>query len=483
MKIRLIPRRVYIPSVVFILCIIIQLRILFVVPSDKENRTCNEKRPVGKKTQENTPKLITTNTVQTNNIYDEWLSEFKNPLIGVKLTKNVTNFLTTGLDLVRNSSLSYKYSQHSKSRLVSVGILVNEIGQLDKTFKTMDTLLEENAGEDRKKFLLILQLSMRDADLGVKVFKDAMKRYADFYETGQVHIVIGPSDLYHRFGIPKETDADMRKEILDYALLFLYSRYLATYFVQLEPGIVCERSIIRNILKIAKVQTGIWFGLDFGHFGFIGTLFHSTFLQSMAEYLASRYRIENINVLLRQLYQTISKKCLIFTNSSPCLHHDIDRLKSRFLFERGDNTDLLKGDNPPAIIDTTMTLFGNHSPEKAYDNDNSTFFWASSLALGDNFRLIFNSTVNISRVTVMTGSDNGEKDRLSSGYLRMGTGSPPCKNLIRRGVFVRGYVDTIEQGISDFPSDVNCLSIDVTRPQKQWLVLRDIKVFLRKPDT
>ncbi|XP_060084560.1 alpha-1,3-mannosyl-glycoprotein 4-beta-N-acetylglucosaminyltransferase C-like [Ylistrum balloti] len=481
MKGRITLRRVYIPSAVFILCIIIQLRILFVVPSDKENKICNEKNSVPRKV---TPRTITTNTAMTDIIYKEWLSEFKNPLTGVKMSKNITNFLTTGLTMVKNSSLSYEYfSEQSKPRFVSIGILVTEIGQIQNTFKTMDTLLEENAGEDRKKFLIVLELSMRDADLGLSVFSDVMKRYADFYETGHVHIVLGPADLYHRHGLPTETDADMRKEIIDNALLFLYSRFLATYFVQLEPGIVCERYVVRNILRIARAQKGVWFGVDFGHFGFIGTLFHSAFLQSMAEYLASRFRIENINVLLRQLYQTISKKSVTFMNSSPCLHHDINRLKSRFLFDRGNNTNLLKGDNPLAKIETSMSMFQDNSPKKAYDNDNTTFFWATSLRLGDYFRLKFNSTVNISRVIVISGGENDEKDRLLSGYLRVGASNPPCLNLIRRGVFVRGYVDTIEQGISDFPPDVNCLSIDVTRPQRQWLVIRDIKIFVRKPNT
>ncbi|XP_069131776.1 alpha-1,3-mannosyl-glycoprotein 4-beta-N-acetylglucosaminyltransferase C-like [Argopecten irradians] len=482
MKIRLIPRRVYIPSVVFILCIVIQLRILFVVPSDKELKTCSERHAIGRKAQK-AVKEVNTDSIKITGVYDAWQSEFNNPLIGVKLTKNVTTFLRNGLDLVRNSSLSYKFSLEVKPRLISVALLVSEVSQMDKTFKTMDTLLEDNAGEERKRFLIILQLSMRDADLGTKVFNESMKRYADFYETGQVHIVLGPSDLYKKFGIPKETDADMRKEILDYALLFLYSKHLSSYFVQLEPGIVCEKYLVRNILKLANAQKSLWFGLDFGHFGFIGTLFHSTFLQSMAEYLASRYLIENINVLLRQLYQIISKRCLIYTNSSPCLHHDIDRLKSRFLFERGDNFDYLKGDNPSATIETSMSMFEEHSPEQAYDNDNSTFFWASSLKFGDNFRLRFNTTVNISRVVIVTGSDVGNKDRLISGYLRVGSSNPPCATLIRRGVFVRGYVDTIEQGINDFPPDINCLSIDVTRQQRQWLVLRDIKVFVRKPNT
>ncbi|OWF40376.1 alpha-1,3-mannosyl-glycoprotein 4-beta-N-acetylglucosaminyltransferase C-like [Mizuhopecten yessoensis] len=483
MKIRLTPRRAYIPTIVFILCIVIQLRILFVVPQEKENRPCDERNQVGRKMQE-ISKVIPSETVQTNMIYEEWLAEFKNPLIGVKLTKNITKFLITGTSMVKNSSRSFEYfSEEAEPRLVSIGILMTESGLIENTFKTMDTLLEDNAGEDRKKFRIILQLSMRDADLGAKVFGEVMKRYGDFFDTGQVHIVHGPAELYHRHGIPKETDADMRKEILDHALLFLYSRNLAKYFVQLEPGIVCERFIIRNILKIVSRQKAVWFGIDFGHFGFIGTLFHSTFLQSMAEYLASRFRIENINVLLRQLYLTISKRSVTFTNSSPCLHHDIERLKSRFRFDRGDNTTLLKGDNPPAVINTTMETFGGYSPIKAYDNDNSTFFWASSVGLGDNFRLIFRSTVNLTRVIVTTGGENGEKDRLISGYLRVGTNYPPCSNLIRRGVFVRGYVDTIEQGLREFPSDINCLSIDVTRPQRQWLVIRDIKIFTRKADT
>jgi hypothetical protein len=71
---------------------------------------------------------------------------------------------------------------------------------------------------------------------------------------------------------------------------------------------------------------------------------------------------------------------------------------------------ILKGDNPPATLETSMSINSVYSPESAYKAGFGHFWSESKPRKGDYFRIKFESPQVVSRIIIASGMETHPTD-------------------------------------------------------------------------
>lgn len=292
------------------------------------------------------------------------------------------------------------------------------------------------------------------------------------------------------------------KQNIDFAYMMLYCRNISMFYMQIEDDLVTATDFIYEIekfeAKVSKTKPQ-WFLLEFSYLGFIGKFFHSSDLYFVANQLIDRYDDKPCDLLLGlmrilksqekpihseiSLFQHIGRFSSLQGKIMPLLDDKFkDQTKlASYMYQR-----LVKGDNPPGTVYTTMAAATDSNiPIHAYDGNQTTFFWATTPRPKQVFVWIFNRPHNFSRIMLDTGAIDTHKDSLananlefSTGPVSSGTGTVQCNPAFKKmTTLMSGSVDTLAMGIS-VPQDIKCLRIMVLRRAKTWLILRDLQVFI-----
>ncbi|MBN8456276.1 MAG: family 20 glycosylhydrolase [Verrucomicrobia bacterium] len=123
-----------------------------------------------------------------------------------------------------------------------------------------------------------------------------------------------------------------------------------------------------------------------------------------------------------------------------------------------------------STVETSIGTYQDHWPELAFDGSPDTFFWADrELRAGDHFTLHLKAaTAAETSVSITTGGPAGKNgDRLESGVLEASAnGSAWTK--------VADFKDGVAEG--KVPAGTAHLRIKVTAPQKNWLIIHEIRI-------
>ncbi|NXM23783.1 MGT4C acetylglucosaminyltransferase, partial [Oxyruncus cristatus] len=356
---------------------------------------------------------------------------------------------------------------------------------------TLQSLFSQSTEEELQEMVVVVHLADMDPGWNVRVALSIAQKFAHHILLGRLLLIHAPHELYptleglkRNFNDPEERVRFRSKQNVDYAFLLAFAANLSSYYLMIEDDVWCARSFLTAIRKALASQEGSnWATLEFSKLGYIGKLYRSSDLPRLARFLLLFYQEMPCDWLLVHFRHLLTQKDVIRFKPSLFQHMGlyssfqgtVNRLEDDDF--QADALDL--PDNPPASLYTSMAVFKHYEPLKAYGSADG-YFWGKDPAAGSVFSIVFQQPAHISRVRVLTGSEERRGDFLHAGVLELGRqrrrDGQDCSTYIPVGTFEKGTLDRrgLEMGI---PGPVECVRIRVTQAQSEWLIIRSIDIW------
>ncbi|XP_066191890.1 alpha-1,6-mannosyl-glycoprotein 4-beta-N-acetylglucosaminyltransferase-like isoform X1 [Sylvia atricapilla] len=355
---------------------------------------------------------------------------------------------------------------------------------------TLQSLFNQSTEEELQEMVVVVHLADTDPGWNVRVAATIVQKFARHILLGRLLLIHVPHEFYPTLeGLKRNfNDAEERvrfrsKQNVDYAFLLNFAANLSSYYLMIEDDVWSARSFLTAIRRALASQEGSsWATLEFSKLGYIGKLYHSSDLPRLAHFLLLFYQEMPCDWLLVHFRQLLTQKDVIRFKPSLFQHMGlyssfqgtVNRLEDK---DFQDNA-LDLPDNPPASLYTSMSIFKNYEPHKAYSSAQG-YFWGKDPAAGSTFSIVFQQPARVSHVRVRTGSVEHPGDFLHAGLLELGQRrdrSWDCSSYIPVGSFDKG---TLEQwGLERvLPGPVDCVRIRVIQDQSEWLIIQSIDIW------
>uniref|UniRef100_A0A8B9ZDK8 Alpha-1,3-mannosyl-glycoprotein 4-beta-N-acetylglucosaminyltransferase C n=1 Tax=Buteo japonicus TaxID=224669 RepID=A0A8B9ZDK8_9AVES len=356
---------------------------------------------------------------------------------------------------------------------------------------TLQSLFKQSTEEELQEMVVVVHLADADPRWNVHVAANIARKFAHHILLGQLLLIHTPQEFYptleglkRNYNDPEERVRFRSKQNVDYAFLLAFAANLSSYYLMIEDDVWCAKSFLTAIRKALASQEGSnWATLEFSKLGYIGKLYHSSDLPRLARFLLLFYQEMPCDWLLVHFRLLLTQKDVIRFKPSLFQHMGlyssfqgtINRLEDDEF--QADALDL--PDNPPAALFTSMSVFENYEPLKAYGTAEG-YFWGKDPAAGSVFSIIFHQPAHITRVRVRTGSDERQSDFLHAGVLELGrqrqADGRDCSAYTTVGTFEKGTFERqgLEKGM---PGPVECMRIRVTQDQTEWLIIQSIDIW------
>ncbi|XP_033752176.1 alpha-1,6-mannosyl-glycoprotein 4-beta-N-acetylglucosaminyltransferase-like [Pecten maximus] len=396
-------------------------------------------------------------------------------------------------------ALLYGRRRRNQSEL-TIGIPTVQRHGVDYLEKTLYSLIINAKASQRMSIVVVVFMVDRNETWVRKRSKQLAGKYPKLIRNGFLQIV-HPHDqsIYPDFTKIKRTFNDTAtrvawraKQNIDYAYLFSYSKNISRYYLQLEDDVISAHNYYDDMLRFIQSKSDtFWYCLEFTYLGFIGKLFRSSDLQELSEYLLMFFDEQPGDLLLKAIKQIKTQWHDILIEKSLFQHKGIisslsdkkqtlydGRFKDSFVLSRFSRKRFYHV-NPSALIDSKIETYSEYEPVHAYDLSDK-YFWGVDPKQGDYFRITFEGPQNISRLFIDSGEATKQSDMLHHATLLVSTGTDvehPCQNLVNVTNFVNGDVDTRTSNIS-LPVNIDCIVIELTANQSDWIIIREIAIFL-----
>lgn len=358
---------------------------------------------------------------------------------------------------------------------------------------------------DREEITVVVLMSDLNETYNSEMAGHVYKSYQSFCDSGFIRIIKAPKSMYPNFSRLKQTLNDRKERVqwrakqnVDFAYLFLYSRNISDYYIQLEDDVLSAKNFSNYIRIQIQNTSNSWFMLEFSRLGFIGKLFKNVDIDWVADFLLKYYETKPGDLLLGKMLAVSGQKIPIHADFSLFQHNGkfsslehkmMPSIDSKFIDADKISLPIMnlpKGNNPPAQFATNFVAVSGYVPSFAYDGNSSTYFWAKRPRRNDYFAIYFESPQSFSRIIIATGDSKRKRDSLLSGMLFVGFKSKTdgvfqkkkCDNSIRISDFVDGEIDTKAMGVH-IPKNVVCLKIQLKRNSKTWVIIRDIVLIVK----
>lgn len=358
--------------------------------------------------------------------------------------------------------------------------------------QTLESIFNQSSEEELSEMVVVVLLA--DFDLSwVKQMLTSINEF--FYKRliqGQLLVIHTDKENYPPLtGLKRNfNDAPDRvtfrsKQNIDYAFLVDFSAKLSKYYLMLEDDVSCSKGFLSSIRgHIRSKEYSTWVTLEFSKLGYIGKLYHSEDLPRLAQFLFMFYQEMPCDFLLSHFRTLLMQDKVIRFLPSLFQHMGmyssfqgtLNRLKD-------DDFQDNPADNPPATVYTDIEVFKKHIPDEAY-SQGTRFFWGKTpINVGNFFLVAFEKPVSLSRIVIQTGQDG--MDILHSADVELGetvvktSNGVECTEIHSLGVLNNGNfeIQNINQTVN---RSVSCLKIRVTASQSNWVIIRNIQVWLSK---
>ncbi|KAM9343893.1 alpha-1,3-mannosyl-glycoprotein 4-beta-N-acetylglucosaminyltransferase C isoform 2-T2 [Pholidichthys leucotaenia] len=271
------------------------------------------------------------------------------------------------------------------------------------------------------------------------------------------------------------------KQNLDYAFLIHYSAGLGRYYLQLEDDISSAENFFTTIKKRIEEQETkktTWATLEFSALGYIGKLYKSAHLPLLARFLFLFYQEMPCDWLMSHFREVMTQRDSILFK--PSLFQHMGTFSSfRGTYNKLKDKDFEDGyTNPSAEVYSNISTYQKHFPKLAWEAGEG-FFWGRSPKKGHCLTVVFTNPAMVTGILVETGSLG--KDLLESAEVELGhdvitTGSEKsCKEFLSVGATENGRFEMLNVD-KKFSSASSCLRIQVTAAQKDWVIIRRIRI-------
>lgn len=386
----------------------------------------------------------------------------------------------------------------TKRRYLTIGLVTaKRPNNTVYLYDTLSSLITSANSEELLDIYIIILLSDFDQEWRKNISSTIQMKYPQEVRTGTIRI-IGSFDwmypklenlTHHYIGHSESKVKWKSKQNIDFVLLWLYvfKMKLSEYYLHLEDDVTTIEGYIKVMRNFIISQKNRWTCLEFSELGMIAKLYRTHDLEALAKMVALFYEEQpadvtflNFNPQMLQFSRIIRK---------PTLFQHIGRtssLKGKTMlaedrFFMGNFHKELKGDNPPAKVLTSLKVHSGYLPENAY-NAGFGYFWSeSSPQKNDYFRVKFKKPQSIQRIIVKSGIDRFPKDKFYNAGLEISSEvnkTNDCINYKLIGKFLNGTVDVRNATYPSNSIKTHCIQIRVLRPQKFWVIIQEISVFL-----
>ncbi|XP_048449251.1 alpha-1,3-mannosyl-glycoprotein 4-beta-N-acetylglucosaminyltransferase C-like [Rhincodon typus] len=404
---------------------------------------------------------------------------------GLKFLAHIFKFLTT----------EKVYFYLSLAEYLTVGLSSVKRKRGNYLFETLKSIFDQSSNEELMEMVVVVHLADFDMAWNAQVVQDISRKFAHHIISGHLVIIHAPQLYYpslkglkRNYNDPADRVTFRSKQNVDYAFLLNFCANLSDYYLMLEDDVQCARSFLTAIKKfLASKEGSYWVTLEFSKLGYIGKLYHSTDLPRLAHFLLMFYQEMPCDWLLIHFRGLLTQKDVI--RFKPSLFQHIGYYSSfRGTENRLKDDDFEEDffdipDNPPATIYTSLKVFENYDPNKAYSNGDE-YFWGKSPSTGDYFTIVFMKPMNVTRIHVVTGSEDRHNDILHSGILEVGKNlkvtqkGKDCSDYVKLNAFQKGLFDKKDiNTVIDF--SVDCVRVFITNSQKDWLIIRSISIWTK----
>ncbi|XP_037336418.2 alpha-1,3-mannosyl-glycoprotein 4-beta-N-acetylglucosaminyltransferase C-like isoform X1 [Pungitius pungitius] len=378
----------------------------------------------------------------------------------------------------------------AQQRYLSIGLSSVKRKKGSYLIPTLKSLFFQSSPEERSSMVVVVLLADFDVTWRVTTTREIKTTFALELEQSQLVVLHVPQDQYPSVtGLKRNyNDAPERvsfrsKQNLDYSFLIHYSASLGRYYLQLEDDVSSAKyflSTIRRHVEEHEAKKTTWAMLEFSVLGYIGKLYKSAHLPLLARFLFLFYQempcdwlMSRFRELLTQKEQIVFKPSLfqhIGTYSS--FQGTYNKLKDKD-FEEGFYT------NPLAEVYSDMSTYKNHHPQLAWEPGEG-FFWGRSPENGSYLTAVFKAPTVVTGIFVETGSEG--KDVLESAEVEIGRdvrstkkGEKSCEEFLSVGTLENGRFEKHEVDKKDSFSS-SCLRIKVSAGQKDWVIIKKIRI-------
>ncbi|XP_034550839.1 alpha-1,3-mannosyl-glycoprotein 4-beta-N-acetylglucosaminyltransferase C-like [Notolabrus celidotus] len=380
-----------------------------------------------------------------------------------------------------------------KQRYLSVGISSIKRQKGSYLLPTLQSLFSQSSPEERSSMVVVLLLADFDVSWRVSTVKEIRAEFHSELDQGQLLVLHVSQDWYPPLtGLKRNyNDAPDRvsfrsKQNLDYSFLMHYSAGLGRYYIQLEDDISSAKNFLSTIKRRVEEQEGkatTWAMLEFSNLGFIGKLYKSAHLPLLARFLFLFYQempcdwlMSHFRTLLTQKEQILFKPSLFqHMGTFSSFQGMYNKLKDKDFEESLYN-------NPPAEVFTDMSTYQKNFPRLAWEAGEG-IFWARSPVKGNHLTVVFMQPVVVTGIFIETGS--GGKDLLESAQVEVGCEvvstdlqEKTCKEFQSLGMVETGRFE-MQEVDKKLNSASSCLKIQVTAGQKDWVIIKKIRVLLK----
>jgi hypothetical protein len=263
---------------------------------------------------------------------------------------------------------------------------------------------------------------------------------------------------------------------------------MTQFYLHLEDDVITVNYYIKFIKYFIQVQKERWICLEFSELGMIAKLYHTYDLESLAKIVTLFYEEQpadftylSFNPIMLQFRRRISDPTIfqhMGRNSSlPGKNENIqDPHFSKDLLQK-----ILKGDNPPATLETSISINSVYSPESAYKAGFGHFWSESKPRKGDYFRIKFESPQVVSRIIIASGMEAHPTDIFYDAILETSSTLNKAKNCTDyelKGKFINGTADISNLATIANKTSTYCIQIRVMKNNPFWVLIQEIDVFL-----
>ncbi|KAI7794696.1 alpha-1,3-mannosyl-glycoprotein 4-beta-N-acetylglucosaminyltransferase C [Triplophysa rosa] len=357
---------------------------------------------------------------------------------------------------------------------------------------TLKSIFTQSSEEELAEMVVVVLLADFDLNWVQQTVQTITEEFSQHLSKGQLLVIHARQGSYPPLtGLKRNfNDAPKRvtfrsKQNVDYSFLLHFSCNLSQYYIMLEDDVTCSRNFLSSIREhVRSLDASKWATLEFSKLGYIGKLYNSRDLPTLARFLYNFYQEMPCDFLLTHFRSLLMQDKAIRFRPSLFQHigtyssfqGTINHLKDE------DFVDEL-ADNPPADIDTNILAFSTYTPDQAYNQDSSYFWGTSPIGPESYFLVAFHKPALVSRVRIQTGLDG--KDSLASAVVEIGRtlvkteSKMECSGLETLGSLQQGQFDKsdIEKLVN---TNASCVQIRVTAEQSDWVVMKYFQIWTAK---
>ncbi|KAG8429817.1 hypothetical protein GDO86_019138 [Hymenochirus boettgeri] len=387
-------------------------------------------------------------------------------------------------------------SPPASRRFMTIGISSVHREKQDYLMETIKSIFSHLSEEELEEVILVIYLANHEEHLNLKTAKEIEGQFSADILVGRL-IVISTSPknyppldgLKRNYNDPPERVKFRSKQNVDYAFLVNFCANISYYYLMLEDDVSCTQNFLTAIRKSLDQQLSQWTTITFSSLGYIGKLYHSADLPQLARFLLLFYDEMPCDWLLEHFHRSKAQPEMIRIKPSLFQHMGSfssfqsrqNKLKDNEFVEVIEHF----GDSPPALCYTNMNVYMEFVAENlCFPGPN--FFWGKDIDESSNFTMVFQNTINIGKIQIITGSTDHPGDTLKSGYVELGrqkfqdNDKTSCKSFSKIGDFQNGIFSVDNLNITTAGEKIDCLKIQVSASQDHWLLIKKIGIWTQK---